>query len=126
MQPAPDLAPAPYLNDRRHLRAARMSMLTTLPEATAKTQLGRARNISGNSGEAPIAVAWRVHVRNRSEEAGGIRVRRRAKQVEDTRFLDHLAGIEDDHSISNFGHDSEIVRDEQERRSEIRLHREKQ
>jgi hypothetical protein len=55
-----------------------------------------------------------VDARHRSEQAGGVRMRRRVKYAARVRFLHDAARVHDGDAVSELGDDAEIVRDEHE------------
>jgi len=66
-------------------------------------------------------LAFVTDLRHRVEQAFGVRMMRGGEQLVHRRLLDDLAAVHHDHTRHGFRDNAEVVRDQQDRRSELLL-----
>src|SRR3984893_6660450 len=94
------------------LATSRLDMAAARTTPAAGWHFARRGNASGNRRELRPAMTL---LRQRGEQSGRIGMQRPRQDVVDRSILDHLSGIHGQHSRAAFGHDPEVVGDEQER-----------
>src|SRR5215470_19586718 len=98
--------------DRASLPRVRASIV----EAASARPGGRWWNGAGNRCQ---TFALLSDARHRGEESFRVRMVRPGEQIVHRRLLDDLAGVHHDDSRCRLGDDTQIVRDEEDRRAEL-------
>ena len=91
----------------------------TLPEAASGRPIGGGRHCAGNRGE---TLLLRAEAGHGGQQPFGVGMRGPRKERLDRCLFNHAAGVHDDDARGHFGHDTKIVRDEQQGHATLGAH----